>query len=53
MGMSRLQNSVHNGVYPGHLQSLYFLWTVLVAAHFGGVNIPFGLVQKVLTILPG
>ncbi|XP_026497542.1 carnitine O-palmitoyltransferase 1, liver isoform [Vanessa tameamea] len=51
--LARFRNSIHNGVYPGHLQSLYFLWTVLVAAHFGGVNIPFGLVQKALTILPG
>ncbi|XP_069365089.1 carnitine O-palmitoyltransferase 1, liver isoform [Maniola hyperantus] len=50
--LARFRNSIHNGVYPGHLQSLYFLWTVLVAAHFAGLNIPFGLVQKALTILP-
>ncbi|XP_028162157.1 carnitine O-palmitoyltransferase 1, liver isoform [Ostrinia nubilalis] len=51
--LARFRNSVHNGVYPGHLQSLYVLWTLLVAAHFGGFNIPFGLVQKTLTVLPG
>ncbi|CAG9781833.1 unnamed protein product [Diatraea saccharalis] len=51
--LARFRNSVHNGVYPGHLQSLYVLWSLLVAAHFGGFNIPFGLVQKALTILPG
>ncbi|XP_045458600.1 carnitine O-palmitoyltransferase 1, muscle isoform [Melitaea cinxia] len=51
--LARFRNSVHNGVYPGHLQSLYFLWTVLVAAHFGGVDIPFGLVTKALAVLPG
>ncbi|XP_049885922.1 carnitine O-palmitoyltransferase 1, liver isoform [Pectinophora gossypiella] len=51
--LARFRNSVHNGVYPGHLQSLYVLWTLLVAAHFGGFNIPFGLVQKALTIMPG
>ncbi|CAG4942207.1 unnamed protein product [Colias eurytheme] len=50
--LARFRNSIHNGVYPGHLQSLYVLWTLLVAAHFGGFNIPFGLVQKALTILP-
>ncbi|XP_053623682.1 carnitine O-palmitoyltransferase 1, liver isoform [Plodia interpunctella] len=51
--LARFRNSVHNGVYPGHLQSLYVLWTLLVAAHFGGFNIPFGLVQKALTVMPG
>ncbi|CAG4962324.1 unnamed protein product [Parnassius apollo] len=51
--LARFRNSVSNGVYPGHLQSLYFLWALLVAAHFGGFNIPFGLVQKALAILPG
>ncbi|XP_052746885.1 carnitine O-palmitoyltransferase 1, liver isoform [Bicyclus anynana] len=50
--LARFRNSIHNGVYPGHLQSLYFLWTVLAAAHFAGFDIPFGLVQKALTLLP-
>ncbi|XP_026315615.1 carnitine O-palmitoyltransferase 1, liver isoform [Hyposmocoma kahamanoa] len=51
--LARFRNSIHNGVYPGHLQSLYVLWTLLVAAHFGSFNIPFGLVQKALSVLPG
>ncbi|XP_061706230.1 carnitine O-palmitoyltransferase 1, liver isoform [Cydia pomonella] len=51
--LARFKNSVLNGVYPGHLQSLYVLWTLLAAAHFGGFHIPFGLVQKALTVLPG
>lgn len=46
------QNNVLNGVYPGHLQSLYVLWTLLVAAHFSNFNIPFGLVDKMITIMP-
>ncbi|KAF9799184.1 hypothetical protein SFRURICE_006444 [Spodoptera frugiperda] len=44
--LARFRNSVHNGVYPGHLQSLYVLWTLLAAAHFAGFSVPFGLVQK-------
>ncbi|KAG7313641.1 hypothetical protein JYU34_000799 [Plutella xylostella] len=52
--LARFRNSVHNGVYPGHLQSLYVLWSMLVAAHFSGLNIiPFGLVGKAMAILPG
>ncbi|XP_068617663.1 carnitine O-palmitoyltransferase 1, liver isoform [Battus philenor] len=51
--LARFRNSISNGVYPGHLQSLYFLWALLVATHFGGFNIPFGLVQKACTVLPG
>lgn len=51
--MKLLQNSVHNGVYPGHLQSLYVLWSLLAGAHFAGFNISFGIVQKTLSILPG
>ncbi|KAL4717533.1 hypothetical protein ACJJTC_000682 [Scirpophaga incertulas] len=51
--LARFRNSVHNGVYPGHLQSLYVLWTLLVAVHFGGFHIPFGLVRKALVVLPG
>lgn len=51
--LARFRNNVHNGVYPGHLQSLYVLWTLIVAAHFGGFNIPFGLVKKMQTFLPG
>ncbi|CAG9557982.1 unnamed protein product [Danaus chrysippus] len=51
--LARFRNSIHNGVYPGHLQSLYFLWTVLAAAHFAGFHVPFGLVHKALVVLPG
>uniref|UniRef100_A0A2H1W6J1 carnitine O-palmitoyltransferase n=1 Tax=Spodoptera frugiperda TaxID=7108 RepID=A0A2H1W6J1_SPOFR len=51
--LARFRNSVHNGVYPGHLQSLYVLWTLLAAAHFAGFSVPFGLVQKALSVLPG
>ncbi|XP_050683396.1 carnitine O-palmitoyltransferase 1, liver isoform [Leptidea sinapis] len=51
--LARFRNSIHNGVYPGHLQSLYVLWTLLVVTHFAGFDIPFGLVQKALSILPG
>ncbi|XP_041987683.1 carnitine O-palmitoyltransferase 1, liver isoform [Aricia agestis] len=51
--LARFRNSVNNGVYPGHLQSLYFLWALLVGAHFAGFHIPFGLVQKALAFMPG
>ncbi|XP_028032925.1 carnitine O-palmitoyltransferase 1, liver isoform [Bombyx mandarina] len=50
--LARFRNNVLNGVYPGHLQSLYVLWTLLVAAHFSNFNIPFGLVDKMITIMP-
>lgn len=51
--LARFRNSIHNGVYPGHLQSLWVLWSLLAAAHFTNINIPFGLVDKALLTLPG
>lgn len=51
--VARFQNSVHNGVYPGHLWTLWILMTFVSTLHFSGYKVPFDLNILVLKLLPG
>ncbi|CAH1371842.1 unnamed protein product [Tenebrio molitor] len=49
--IARFQNSIHNGVYPGHLWSLWLIFSVVSAVHFLGNAVPFDLAAKILYLL--
>ncbi|GLV42745.1 withered [Carabus blaptoides fortunei] len=51
--LARFQNSIHNGVYPGHLWSLWLLISVTSAVHFSGFKVPYDLVNNIMPYLPG
>ncbi|KAF2879155.1 hypothetical protein ILUMI_27007 [Ignelater luminosus] len=51
--LARFQNSVHNGVYPGHLWSLWVLMSVVIGVHFSGRQVPYDLVAKVMPYMRG
>ncbi|XP_045462962.1 carnitine O-palmitoyltransferase 1, liver isoform isoform X2 [Harmonia axyridis] len=51
--IARFQNSIHNGVFPGHMWSLWMLITLVTAVHFSGYKVPLDLTSLVLKILPG
>ncbi|KAL3285273.1 hypothetical protein HHI36_019383 [Cryptolaemus montrouzieri] len=51
--IARFQNSIHNGVYPGHMWSLWMLVGLVTAVHFSGYKVPFDLTELVLKLLPG
>ncbi|XP_044749779.1 carnitine O-palmitoyltransferase 1, liver isoform isoform X2 [Coccinella septempunctata] len=51
--LARFQNSIHNGVFPGHMWSLWILITLVTAVHFSGFKIPLDLTSIVLKLLPG
>ncbi|XP_018327193.1 carnitine O-palmitoyltransferase 1, liver isoform isoform X2 [Agrilus planipennis] len=50
---ARVKNSIHNGVYPGHLESLWVAVAIVVSVHFCGYKVPYDLVEKILPLLPG
>lgn len=50
--LARFKNSVLNGVYPGHLRSLWSLWVVMAAVYFTGYAVPFDLVNKMMAVMP-
>uniref|UniRef100_A0A6P7GLT9 carnitine O-palmitoyltransferase n=1 Tax=Diabrotica virgifera virgifera TaxID=50390 RepID=A0A6P7GLT9_DIAVI len=50
--LARFQNSIHNGVYPGHYRYLFLLMSIATALHFGGFKVPFNLTNRLLEILP-
>lgn len=48
-----LQNSVHCGVYPAPLQSLWATVGALAAVHFSGVvAVPYDIVERVVALMP-
>lgn len=51
--IARFQNSVHNGVYPAHLSTLWVTMSVVCAIHFSGYKVPYDLVAKIMPYLPG
>lgn len=51
--IARFSNSIHNGVYPAHLWSLWITMTIVAAVHLAGVKVPYDSVNVVLSILPG
>ncbi|XP_056631727.1 carnitine O-palmitoyltransferase 1, muscle isoform [Diorhabda sublineata] len=51
--VARFQNSIHNGVYPGHYRYLFLLISLAIAFHWAGVKVPFNLTNRLLDILPG
>ncbi|CAH0546637.1 unnamed protein product [Brassicogethes aeneus] len=51
--LARLQNNIHNGVYPGHWASLWVLTSVVSALHFSEYPVPLNLPNKFLVFLPG
>ncbi|XP_044734415.1 carnitine O-palmitoyltransferase 1, liver isoform isoform X2 [Chrysoperla carnea] len=50
--LGRFHNSVHNGVYPAHLWSLWITMGIVMAVHFSGYKVPYDLVTKVMPLLP-
>ncbi|XP_049818762.1 carnitine O-palmitoyltransferase 1, liver isoform isoform X2 [Aethina tumida] len=51
--LARFQNSVHNGVYPGHWTSLWVLTSIVSIMQLSGYPVPFDLPNRFLHILPG
>ncbi|XP_055588648.1 carnitine O-palmitoyltransferase 1, liver isoform isoform X1 [Uranotaenia lowii] len=51
--LARFRTGVRNGVYPAHLQSLWLVIAVALALHFTQRHVPFNLVSKFQTLLPG
>nr|XP_022908383.1 carnitine O-palmitoyltransferase 1, liver isoform isoform X1 [Onthophagus taurus] len=51
--VARFMNSIHNGVYPAHLWTLWLTMSVVVAIHFSGFKVPYDLVAKIMPFLPG
>ncbi|XP_064215846.1 carnitine O-palmitoyltransferase 1, liver isoform isoform X1 [Tribolium castaneum] len=46
--IARFQNSIHNGVYPGHLWSLWLIFSIVTAVHYMDRAVPFDLAAKFL-----
>ncbi|XP_053693272.1 carnitine O-palmitoyltransferase 1, liver isoform isoform X2 [Sabethes cyaneus] len=51
--LARFRTGIRNGVYPAHLQSLWLVIAVAIALHFTQRQVPFNLVSKFLSVLPG
>ena len=51
--LARFQNSVHNGVYPGHLWTLWLLISITAGIHFSGFKVPYDLVTKIMPYMRG
>ncbi|XP_035909670.1 carnitine O-palmitoyltransferase 1, liver isoform isoform X1 [Anopheles stephensi] len=51
--LARFRTGVRNGVYPAHLQSLWLVIAIAVGLHFTKRHVPFDLVNKWLSVLPG
>lgn len=51
--LARFRTGVRNGVYPAHLQSLWLVIAIAIGLHFTHRHVPFDLVNKWLTVLPG
>ncbi|KAK5642774.1 hypothetical protein RI129_008941 [Pyrocoelia pectoralis] len=51
--LARFQNSVHNGVYPGHLWTLWLLISITAGIHFSGFKVPYDLVTKFMPYMRG
>ncbi|KAJ8937761.1 hypothetical protein NQ318_006624 [Aromia moschata] len=51
--VARFQNSIHNGVYPGHYRYLLVLMGLITAIHLQGYSVPYNITNKILRILPG
>lgn len=49
----KLQNSIRNGAYPAHLQSLWIIISIAFGLHFSGKKTPFDLANRILPWLPG
>ncbi|XP_074028252.1 carnitine O-palmitoyltransferase whd isoform X2 [Leptinotarsa decemlineata] len=50
--LARFQNSIHNGVYPGHYRYLWILMGLITAFHWKGYVLPFNIVNKILDFFP-
>ncbi|XP_031346630.1 carnitine O-palmitoyltransferase 1, liver isoform isoform X2 [Photinus pyralis] len=51
--LARFQNSIHNGVYPGHLWTLWVLISITAGIHFSGFKVPYDLVTKIMPYMRG
>ncbi|XP_055301856.1 carnitine O-palmitoyltransferase 1, liver isoform-like isoform X1 [Sitodiplosis mosellana] len=51
--IGRLRNSIHNGAYPVHLQSLWIIISIAAVLHFSGKETTFDLANQILPWLPG
>ncbi|XP_026471172.1 carnitine O-palmitoyltransferase 1, liver isoform [Ctenocephalides felis] len=51
--LARFRNSIHNGVYPAHTESLWIFFTIIAAIHFTGHRVPYDFVNKIVPLLPG
>lgn len=51
--VGRLRNSIRNGAYPAHLQSLWIIISIAAALHVSGKKTPFDLANRLLPWLPG
>ncbi|CAG9856114.1 unnamed protein product [Phyllotreta striolata] len=50
--VARFQNSIHNGVYPGHYRYLFLLMGLVTAMAWMDVSVPFDVTNKLLRVLP-
>ncbi|CAH1113236.1 unnamed protein product [Psylliodes chrysocephalus] len=50
--VARFQNSIHNGVYPGHYRYLFLLMGLVTAFQWIGISVPFNITDRFLQILP-
>lgn len=51
--LARCQNSIQNGVYPGHPWTLWLLISITAGIHFSGFQVPFDLVTKIMPYMRG
>ncbi|KAK9738042.1 Carnitine O-palmitoyltransferase N-terminus [Popillia japonica] len=49
---ARFMNSVHNGVYPAQLWTLWLTMSIVIGIHFSGYKVPYDLVTKIMPLLP-
>lgn len=50
--IARFRNSIRDGVFPAHLQSLWLVIAIGLGLHFTGHKVPLDLVNKILPHLP-
>lgn len=46
------QNSIKNGVYPASVESFWVTVGLLMGLHFLGINVPGGLLVRILPLMP-
>jgi carnitine O-palmitoyltransferase 1 len=50
--IARLKSGVRNGVYPAHLESLWFLMAVVTIIHYSSFRVPYDMVNSFMNIMP-